>query len=154
MALDTDLLRNSFELVTEKEPELTHRFYDHLFERYPDVRPMFSRRSRDRQEQMLQDALVAVVDHLDDAPWLEGTLTALGAKHVEYGVTPEMYDWVGECLLLTLAEVAGEAWNDALHKAWSDAYGAIAGLMIQGAEDVEGTPMERAVRATTDGARG
>jgi hemoglobin-like flavoprotein len=77
----------------------------------------------------LTSALVAVLDHLEDAPWLQTTLGALGAKHVGYGVTREMYDWVGASLLATLAEVAGPAWTPDLQGAWSEAYGAIASLM-------------------------
>jgi hemoglobin-like flavoprotein len=78
---------------------------------------------------MLRDALVAVMDHLEDAPWLQTELGALGRKHVDYGVTPEMYAWVGDALLRTLAEVAGDDWNPELHQAWGEAYGAIASLM-------------------------
>lgn len=78
---------------------------------------------------MLQEALVAVMDHLDDASWLEQTLGALGQKHIEYGVTDEMYDWVGASLLAALAEAAGDEWNDELAAAWTEAYGAVAGLM-------------------------
>jgi hemoglobin-like flavoprotein len=63
---------------------------------------------------MLQQALVALIDHLEDASWLGETLSALGAKHLEYGVTDEMYGWVGECLLATLTEVAGKDWSPAL----------------------------------------
>jgi hemoglobin-like flavoprotein len=133
MALDPGLLRSSFELVTERQPQLTKRFYEILFERYPQVRPLFGRNSGANQAQMLQDALVAVMDHLEDASWLTATLTAMGKKHVEYGVTNEMYDWVGASLLATLAEAAGKQWTPQLDAAWGEAYGAIAGIMQQGA---------------------
>lgn len=133
MPLNAPLLRSSFVLVASREPELTHRFYDILFQRYPQVRPLFSRNTRDKQEKMLRDALVSVIEHLEDAPWLAQTLRALGAKHVAYGVTPEMYTWVGGALLATLAEAAGGAWNPELESAWTEAYGAIAGLMREGA---------------------
>jgi hemoglobin-like flavoprotein len=136
MALQAELLRGSFELVATRAPDLTLRFYDELFTRYPQVEPLFSRRGRPEQAKMLEQALVAVLDHIEDAPWLSSTLRALGAKHVEYGVREEMYEWVGQCLLATLARVAGPAWNDELHTAWSEAYGAIAGLMVQGAREV------------------
>ena len=79
---------------------------------------------------MLTGALVAVLDHLEDAPWLQSTLGALGVKHVGYGVTREMYDWVGASLLATLAETAGAKWTPALEAAWSEAYGAIVSLML------------------------
>jgi len=133
MALNVPLLRSSFELVMDLEPTFIKRFYEILFARHREARPLFSRNLRGQQEKMLTDALVAVLDHLEDAPWLSQTLGALGAKHVDYGVTPEMYGWVGDALLATLSEVAGPAWNSELHAAWSEAYGAISGLMIDGA---------------------
>jgi hemoglobin-like flavoprotein len=79
---------------------------------------------------MLTGALVAVLDHLEDAPWLQDTLGSLGAKHVDYGVTREMYDWVGASLLAALAEVAGPAWSPELNAAWGEAYGVIVSLML------------------------
>lgn len=133
MALDVPLLRNSFALVVEREPELTHRFYEILFERYPRTQALFTQNTRSAQAKMLRDALVAVMDHLEDAPWLERELGALGRKHVDYGVTTEMYDWVGDSLLATLREVAGDDWSPELEAAWAEAYGAIAGLMQKGA---------------------
>jgi hemoglobin-like flavoprotein len=132
MALDVALLRSSFALVVEKEPELTSRFYDRLFVAFPQVRPMFSRNGRDAQEKMLRDMLVAVLDHLEDATWLSETLGALGRRHVDYGVEPKMYQWVGESLLATLADVAGPAWSPELHAAWAEAYTAIVSLMLSG----------------------
>jgi hemoglobin-like flavoprotein len=141
LALNTHLLRTSFELVAERSPNLTLRFYEILFERYPAARALFSRRSQSEQARMLQEALVAVMDHLEDAPWLTTTLQALGAKHVGYGVRQDMYGWVGECLLATVAEVAGSEWTGELGESWSDAYGVIAGLTIDGARTV-GAPQK------------
>jgi hemoglobin-like flavoprotein len=132
MALDVALLRSSFELVLERNPELTKRFYDILFEKYPQAKPLFSRNARNKQEEMLAKALVAVIDHLEDAPWLKETLSALGTKHKEYGVTAEMYGWVGDALLTTLGEAAGKEWTPALKSNWTEAYGAIASMMQAG----------------------
>jgi hemoglobin-like flavoprotein len=130
MALDVHLLRDSFELVATTDPKFVQRFYAILFERYPQARPLFPANGMARQEEMLTSALVAVLDHLEDAPWLQSTLGALGAKHVGYGVTREMYDWVGASLLATLAEVAGPAWTPALNAAWGEAYAAIVSMML------------------------
>jgi hemoglobin-like flavoprotein len=130
MPLNVNLLRQSFEVVATANPQFITRFYEILFERYPQTRPLFPPNGMARQAEMLTQALVAVLDHLEDAPWLQGTLGALGAKHVGYGVTREMYDWVGASLLATLAEVAGSAWTPDLQAAWSEAYGAIVSLML------------------------
>jgi len=128
MTLDPTILRSSFELVIDRRPDLTIRFYEILFERYPALASMF-RRDRNVQAKMLAGAIAAVLDHLEDAPWLELTLGQLGAKHVEYGVTTAMYDQVGDALLATLAEVAAEAWTPEVAQQWTFAYDAIAGMM-------------------------
>jgi hemoglobin-like flavoprotein len=135
MDLDADLLRESFALVAHRSPDLTRRFYEILFARYPVVRPMFSANTA-QQERMLRDTLAAVIDHLDDAPWLDRTLQALGAKHIGYGVRDEMYAWVVECLLAALEEASGEAWNDEVQAAWAAALGAVVSMMLAGAEAV------------------
>jgi hemoglobin-like flavoprotein len=132
MPLNAPLLRSSFETVVERQPAITPRFYEILFSRYPQVKPLFGARSSRAQEEMLQQALVAVVDHLEDASWLTSTLGALGAKHADYGVTREMFDCVGDALLSTLAEVLASDWNDDVRAAWIDAYGAIRDLMLAG----------------------
>jgi len=129
MALDVDLLRGNFALVLGRNPNLTARFYDVLFERHPEAKPLFGRNSRAAQEQMLAGALSAVMDHLDNAPWLTETLHALGEKHRGYGVTPEMYGWVGDSLLFVLAEASGPDWTPRHQAEWAEAYGVVVALM-------------------------
>jgi hemoglobin-like flavoprotein len=129
MGLNVPVLRSTFALVVERQPLVVHRFYEILFSRYPQAKQLFGRNSAAAQEKMLTDALVAVIDHLEDAPWLGSTLSALGAKHKDYGVKPEMYGWVGTCLLAALAEAAGPDWSPEAEAAWTDAYGAIVSLM-------------------------
>ena len=134
MSLNVDVLRSSFNLVVERNPQVITRFYEILFERYPQVKPLFGKtNAAEVQQKMLTDALVAVVDHLEDAPWLQEQLHAIGAKHVDYGVEDEMYDWVGECLLAAMSEVAADAWTDEVAEAWTAAYGAIQGMCLEGA---------------------
>ncbi len=132
MSLDVTALRESFNLVAERAPHLTRRFYEIFFERHPEVRKMFGS-SMQRQEEMLTRALAMVIDRVEDGAWLTETLHALGAKHVDYGVTEAMYAWVGDALLSALEEAAGDAWTPRVRTAWSDAFAAIAGLMIAGA---------------------
>jgi len=129
MALDVALLTESFHLVAERAPDITHRFYGHLFGKYPQARAMFHRKPQAQQEKMLAEALGAVIAHLEDAAWLVATLTAMGDKHIEYGVTSEMYGWVGDALMTTLREIAGADWTDAHERAWGEAYGAITSIM-------------------------
>jgi hemoglobin-like flavoprotein len=129
MALDVELLRKSFVFVVEREPEVASRFYDVLFSRYPEAKPLFNRHDRVRQERMLGEMLVAVIAHLEDTAWLESQLKGLGRRHGSYGVTPPMYGWVATCLLETLASVSGDAWTPELASAWEEAITAVASLM-------------------------
>jgi hemoglobin-like flavoprotein len=133
MSLDASLLRQSFDRIVDRQPDVVRRFYEMLFMRYPQVIPLFSRSDRARQDQMLTQALVALLDHLEETSWLEATLPALGAKHAGYGVTEVMYGWVGECLLATFAEVLGRGWTPELAVGWLEAYVAVAALMKRGA---------------------
>jgi hemoglobin-like flavoprotein len=134
--MNADRLRASFQLVVEKEPLVFERFYDILFARRPTVRRLFRSHGRTAQAEMLTRALVSVLDRLEDAAWLEETLGGLGSKHVAYGVTDEMYEWVGEALLATLEEVAGPDWTPDVAADWSEVYGEIAALMKKGSSPV------------------
>jgi hemoglobin-like flavoprotein len=130
--MDRELLTASLLLVDGQEEALTPRFYDILFTRYPDVRPMFSTDIRP-QAAMLREAIVAVLDHLDDAAWLTDTLGALGRRHAGWGVTAPMYDAVAECMIAAMEELGGPAWTAQMTTEWTAALGAVAGLMQAGA---------------------
>ena len=134
MPLDVDLLRSSFEIVAERQPDLALEFYENLFSRHPDAESLF-RRDRESQAKMLTEALVAVLDHLEDAPWLQSTLGQMGVDHLGYGVTEEMYGWVREAMLVTLEEIAGADWTSQLRDVWSEALTAVSGLMVAGARE-------------------
>ena len=135
MGLNVELLRGSFEAVTPMGDKLTARFYELLFERYPQVKPMFANLSMEEQGKKLLASLALIVASLEDGEKLTSYLKELGARHVGYGTQDAHYDAVGECLLVALAETAGDLWNDDLQTAWTDAYAAIASLMTQGAAE-------------------
>lgn len=133
MALDPQVLRDSFKAISHKADELSATFYDVLFTRYPAVRPLFDETRMDEQRKKLIRSIALVLRNLEAPERLEPYLQGLGRMHVAYGAEPEHYPAVGECLLVALAETAGPAWTDELNAAWGEAYGAISGLMLQGA---------------------
>lgn len=134
MGLNVQVLRDSFQAVAPAADELTKVFYATLFERYPAVKPLFSN-GDDMTEQgkKLAQALALIVANLEDSDKLTQYLNELGANHVDYGAEDAHYDAVGECLLHALSVIAGDLWTAEVKDAWTDAYGAIAGLMIEGA---------------------
>jgi hemoglobin-like flavoprotein len=136
--MDAALLKSSFGRILEREHALAARFYEKLFRLHPELLRHFVG-ARAHQEQMLARALVAMVDRIDDAPWIEEQLSQLGQRHVRYGITPEMYRPFGEALLATLAEVGGADWTPAVAAAWSEAFIEITRLMLKGASGPSAT---------------
>jgi len=131
--MNIEVLRTSFESLDQGEWRFTRRFYEKLLSGYPTLRVLFGDDVQHKQHAMLYQALAAIMDHLDNAFWLKQALMTYGARHASYGVTDEMYDWFGECLIATLAEAKGREWSPDLEKAWVEAYGAISRLMKAGA---------------------
>jgi hemoglobin-like flavoprotein len=129
---DEELLRESLELVLERDGEFPLRFYQILFERHPETRPLFRLNSLGAQRKMLAQMLMAVVDHYSDTVWLETTLGPLGSQHTGYGVTPEMYPWVASSLVAAIAERCGEQWTADYQRAWENGCLMISGHMIRG----------------------
>ena len=74
-----------------------------------------------------------VVDNLRRPEDLVPALENLGARHVDYGAEEDHYPAVGATLLKSLAEIAGDLWNEELNAAWADAYDEIARHMLNGA---------------------
>jgi hemoglobin-like flavoprotein len=134
MSIDVDLVRDSFALAAAREPALVEDFYRRLFARAPELAPMFRRGAREQAE-MLRAALIAVLDHLEDATWLHANVGALGARHRSYGVTAAMYAPVGSALVESLAAACGDAWSPSHTVAWSAAYTTLAELMITAAAE-------------------
>lgn len=130
------LIERNLELVTQNAPDLIARFYGTLFARNPQLASLFGRRSAEAQQRMLLQAIVAVVDHLEDGAWLDGTLRALGRKHVEYGVSEEMYPLVASALIDSLRDASGEHWDEPTQLAWAGALSFIAQTMIAGAREL------------------
>ncbi len=136
--MNVELLEKSFAVVAPKGEMLVHRFYDRLFRDYPQVKPMFEHLDQSEQERKLLASLVFIVQHLRDENKLVDFLKELGGRHVEYGTEADHYDAVATTLLLTLAEVAGDAWTEEVAQAWREALGVIKTVMLQGATAMSG----------------
>jgi methyl-accepting chemotaxis protein len=137
MHLDLDTLETTFDLVAPRGEELMDIFYARLFAAAPSVKPLFDGTDLRRQKAMLLSALVLVRKSLRDMDAMVPTLRELGARHNGYGAKPEHYLVVGEVLIASLAEVAGEAWHPEHQLAWAAAFAVIADVMLSGAAEAE-----------------
>ena len=137
MSLDLDALETSFDLVAPNGDALMDSFYARLFATAPAVKPLFAGTDLRRQKAMLLAALVLLRKSLRDLEAIIPTLRELGARHVAYGAQPAHYPVVGEVLIASMADVAGDAWRLEYAHAWATAVGIVAGAMLEGASAVQ-----------------
>jgi hemoglobin-like flavoprotein len=135
MDLDLNALQTSFDLVAPRGDELMDLFYTRLFEAAPAVRPLFAETDLQRQKAMLLSALVLLRKSLGNLEAIVPTLRQLGARHVAYGAQPEHYPVVGEVLIGAMATVVGSDWSPEYESAWGQAFGVVAAVMIEGANE-------------------
>jgi hemoglobin-like flavoprotein len=133
MTLDLDALETSFDAVAPRGDELVDVFYTRLFDAAPAVVPLFAATDLRRQKAMLLSALVLLRKSLRDLGAIVPTLRQLGARHVAYGAQPAHYPVVGEVLIASMAEIAGEDWRPEYARAWGAAFEVVAGAMLEGA---------------------
>jgi|SRR5579863_7894481 len=134
MALQIALLEKSFQLIAPQGEAFVIAFYEHLFTQYPQTRDFFASTSMKEQHKKLLGALALVIQSLRKPEALASTLKSLGQRHVNYGVRPEHYPIVGIILLSTFAEFLGDDWTTEYHNAWTEAYGVITTIMLEGTQ--------------------
>jgi NAD(P)H-flavin reductase/hemoglobin-like flavoprotein len=132
-----EIIRTSFALVEPQAEALGRHFYATLFSRAPETRGLFPVNMEVQRSRLLR-ALVHVVQMVDQPDELVPFLQQLGRDHRKFGVVARHYDAVGDALLTSIAAFAGEAWTPEVDKAWTDAYGIVAGAMREAADAERG----------------
>jgi hemoglobin-like flavoprotein len=132
---EAEHLLASLERLSGREPRLVEEFYGLFFERYPEVTELFGKHSLSEQEEMVRETLVSVVAYVENEPWLQINLEAMGKSHSEYGVEDHMYDWMVQCLLDALERVLGADWRDEYEPAWRSALGYVTDTMRAACQD-------------------
>ena len=138
---ETELIRNSFRVVSQDSQQAANRFYRILFERSPHLRHMFLN-DMEQQGGMLMSKLGLIVAELQNIPGLVPVLEDLALRHVAYGVKPQHYPLVGDALLQMLAEMLAEDFTPATRAAWVKAYDDVSRLMISSAYSHEVIPAD------------
>ncbi len=108
-------------------------FYGRLFELAPQTQPLF-RGDMTEQGRKLMAMINVAVSNLDRLGDILPAVQDMGRRHAGYGVQEAHYDQVGEALLWTLAQGLGEHFTPAAREAWATAYGALASVMKEAAQ--------------------
>src|SRR3972149_578482 len=102
------LVQNSWKQVVPISDKAAELFYGRLFQLEPSYRRLFTSDQQEQGRKLMQMITVAV----NGLPKLDTIVPAvedLGRRHLDYNVTEEMYDTVGEALLWTLKQGLGPA---------------------------------------------
>ena len=136
--MDTDALKYSWEQVAKSGDEVPLYFYSHLFLSHPELRAMFPI-TMAQQRDRLVGALGQIVSRVDQLDEVTAFIQQLGRDHRRFSVAPEHYNAVGSSLLATLKQFLGAAWTEDLAADWAAAYGVIARVMVEAAEESSDT---------------
>ena len=131
-ARKTALVQESFEKVATLGVKAAELFYSELFAIDPSLRSMF-KGSMQEQHKKLLSALALVVRSLHTPEKIIGAVEKLAVKHLDYGVKPEHYTYVGNALLRTLRKGLGPDFTPELSDAWVDAFRMLAQVMKKAA---------------------
>lgn len=132
--MDAQRLKASFAQVAEKGDGVALFFYSDLFVRNPHLRDMFPVGMSGQRDKLLR-ALGHIVSQVDDLSNLVPFLQQLGRDHRRFGIVAEHYPHVGASLLATLRHFSGAAWNDDIESDWTAAYGLVAKVMLEAADE-------------------
>lgn len=129
----TDLVKSTFKQFFEAGDASCIRFYEHLFERAPQVRELFHG-DIERQARMFLQSLSVIVASLSSTDRVARVLQRLGEKHYSYGVEPDHYTAMGTALVETINDVLGDDFSEEAAEAWTAAIRLISSIMISASE--------------------
>eukprot|EP00523_Entomoneis_sp_CCMP467_P006946 CAMPEP_0168732538 /NCGR_PEP_ID=MMETSP0724-20121128/7822_1 /TAXON_ID=265536 /ORGANISM="Amphiprora sp., Strain CCMP467" /LENGTH=159 /DNA_ID=CAMNT_0008779559 /DNA_START=52 /DNA_END=531 /DNA_ORIENTATION=- len=67
-----------------------------------------------------------------DIELLTEIMLELGAKHIRYGVKPDMFPQMGEALMIALESALGKDFTPTVREAWQETYSELSGDMVRG----------------------
>jgi NAD(P)H-flavin reductase/hemoglobin-like flavoprotein len=133
------ILKESWNLVEDRQDRVASHFYARMFLSNPQLRDLFPVQM-DIQRGRLLGAIVSAIQNFDNPEEIDAYLRSLGRDHRKFHVTPEHYTLVKIALIDAIRTHAGEQWSTLYEQAWNDVYDHIADKMISGAAEDTGPP--------------
>lgn len=136
------LLQRSFALIQPIADRVGMTFYERLFERAPQVRPMFNNDVELQQRKLMNFFAEFVKLHLRSLLTLSVTaarnpevsipgIAALARRHVRYGVVPEHFAAAKDALFWSFKQHLADEFDQETLLAWNAAFEMISGAMIR-----------------------
>jgi nitric oxide dioxygenase len=127
-----DIVQATAPVVAEHLNDIAQRLYPLMFERYPQIKPLFNQAHQQNggQPRALAGMILAYVQLRQSPQKARETLEIVVNKHVALNIQPDHYPIVGECLMAAIGEVLGDAVTPEVADAWSELYQELADLLI------------------------
>ena len=128
-----EIVKATVPVLEEHGTAITTVFYKNMFNQHPELLDIFNETNQKlgRQQTALAMTVLAAAKHLDKLAVLLPQVTQISHKHCALQILPEHYPIVGHHLIGAIKEVLGEAANDDIIDAWTEAYDEIADVFIQ-----------------------
>lgn len=128
-----EIVKATVPVLEEHGTAITTVFYKNMFNQHPELLDIFNETNQKlgRQQTALAMTVLAAAKHLDKLAVLLPQVTQISHKHRALQILPEHYPIVGHHLLGAIKEVLGDAANDDIIDAWTEAYDEIADVFIQ-----------------------
>lgn len=132
------LIKSTIPLLQEQGELLTQHFYKRMFSCNPEVLPFFNSAHQisGMQQKALAEAICAYAANIDNLSALGSAVELIAQKHSSLQIKPEHYPIIGENLLFSIREVLGKSACNQVIKAWKEAYGLLAGILIAREEQI------------------
>ena len=128
-----EIVKATVPVLEEHGTAITTVFYQNMFDEHPELLDIFNETNQKlgRQQTALAMTVLAAAKHLENLATLLPQVTQISHKHRALQILPEHYPIVGHHLIGAIKEVLGEAANDDIIDAWTEAYDEIADVFIQ-----------------------
>ncbi|WP_201527505.1 MULTISPECIES: globin domain-containing protein [Psychrobacter] len=128
-----EIVQATVPVLEEHGNTISTVFYKNMFAAHPELLDIFNETNQKlgRQQTALATTVLAAAKHLDHLEVLLPEVTGISHKHRALQILPEHYPIVGKYLLGAIKQVLGEAANDDIMNAWTEAYDEIASVFIQ-----------------------
>lgn len=127
---DIDIIQSSWHKLVGREEAAVARFYNLLFEKRPDYRPLFSE-SDEAQRSKFMAMLNLIVNGLEHLEAIEGQLLILGRKHKHLNISQQDYDIVANTLVEALDDISDRPFSDGEREAWMKGLMLVSSIMIK-----------------------
>lgn len=139
------LVKATVPVLKTNGTDLTKHFYTRMFTHNPELKNIFnmSNQASGKQQNALAGAVLAYAEQIENPEVLINVLRSIGNKHVSLNISPQQYDIVGLHLISSIKEVLGEAANNELIEAWTQAYNELAQIMISIEDEIYQSTLQK-----------